>query len=153
MPSRTSTPRDVRHADRALIDAVREGLRAAANPAKATPMQAYMKSQMPYYGVPSPEQARVFRAVFAAHPLDGFDAWRDTLLALWREATHREEHYPALDLAARREYAAYVTREALPIFEEFIVTGAWWDYVDETAHLVGDVLGGDRAWMSRTMCA
>jgi len=28
------------------------------------------------------------------------------------------------------------------MFEEMIVTGAWWDYVDEVAHLVGDMLRG-----------
>ena len=28
----------------------------------------------------------------------------------------------------------------LPLYEEMIVTGAWWDYVDGIAHLVGDLL-------------
>ena len=26
------------------------------------------------------------------------------------------------------------------MFEEMIVTGAWWDHVDEVAHLIGDML-------------
>ena len=42
-------------------------------------------------------------------------------------------------------------RAALPVFEEFIVTGAWWDYVDATAHLVGEVLRADRTWMTREL--
>ncbi|PKN81064.1 MAG: hypothetical protein CVU47_08265 [Chloroflexi bacterium HGW-Chloroflexi-9] len=42
-------------ADRTLIEAVRDGLRAAADPAKAPQMQAYMKSAMPYYGVQTPQ--------------------------------------------------------------------------------------------------
>ena len=108
---------------------------------------------MPYHGLPRSEQARIQSAVFAAHPLASFEAWRDTLLALWREATHREERYAVLDLAARRRYATYVTSAALPVFEEFIVTGAWWDYVDATAHLVGEALRGDRVVMSRVMRA
>ncbi len=148
-PWATSTP----HADRALIEAVRSGLGAVADPVKAPQMQAYMKSAMPYLGVPSPVAKRVFAAVFAAHHLDTFEAWRDTLLALWREATHREERYAALALASRRPYAQYVTRAALPVFEEFVVTGAWWDYVDETADLVGDVLREDRMWTTREMRA
>ncbi|MFA7248533.1 MAG: DNA alkylation repair protein [Dehalococcoidia bacterium] len=153
MPPRARAASATPRADRALIEAVRAGLRAAADPAKAPRMQAYMKSEMPYFGVGSPEQARLFGAVFPAHRLPDFEAWRDTLLALWREAAHREERYAALDLAGRRAYAAYLTRDALPVFEEFIVTGAWWDYVDETAHLVGEVLRGDRVWMSREMRA
>ena len=148
-PRGTSTPL----ADRVLIEAVRTGLAAVADPLKAPQMQAYMKSAMPYHGVPRPVAQRVFTAAFAAHHLDTFEAWRDTLLALWREATHREERYAALDLAARRPYAKYVTREALPVFEEFVVTGAWWDYVDKTACLVGEVLRGDRTWATREMRA
>ena len=148
-PRGTSTPL----ADRVLIEAVRTGLAAVANPLKAPQMQAYMKSAMPYHGVPRPVAQRVFTAASAAHPLDTFEAWRDTLLPLWREATYREERYAALDLAARRPYAKYVTREALPVFEEFVVTGAWWDYVDKTACLVGEVLRGDRTWATREMRA
>lgn len=138
-------------ADRALIEAVRAGLAAAADPDRAVPMQAYMKSATPFFGVPSPEQRRICTAAFAAHRLQGFEAWRDTALALWREATRREERYAALDLAARRTYAKHLTRAALPMLEEFVVTGAWWDLVDATAPLVGEVLRGDRAWMTDEM--
>jgi DNA alkylation repair enzyme len=56
-------------ADQALVDAVRRALRAAADPTKAAPeMQAYMKSAMPYHGVPVPAQRRIFWQVFADHP-------------------------------------------------------------------------------------
>ena len=135
-------------ADRALIEAVRGGLRDAADPARAPQMQAYMKSTMPFRGVPSPARSRIFRAAFIDHPLDDFAAWHDTLLALWREAKYREERYAALALAAQRRY---LTRDAMPLLEEFVVTGAWWDVVDETANLVGEVLRIDREWMTREM--
>ena len=138
-------------ANRALVEAVRKGLRDAADPARASGMQAYIKSTMPYRGVASAGQKRVFRDAFAAHPLDSFEAWRDTLLALWRDAEFRDERYAAIGFASQRRYAAYVTREALPILEEFIVTDAWWDYVDETSNLVGEVLRVDREWMTAEM--
>jgi hypothetical protein len=57
-----------------------------------------MKSAMPFYGVQKPARAQLARAVFAAHPLESFQAWRDTVLTLWREATYREERYVALAL-------------------------------------------------------
>lgn len=138
-------------ADRALIEAVRAGLAAAADADRAAQMQAYMKSSMPFYGVPSPAQRRIFSAAFTAHRLEGFESWRDTALALWREATHREERYAALDLVGRRVSARYLTREALPMLEEFVVTGAWWDLVDETSQFIGEVLRGDRARMTVEM--
>ena len=51
------------------------------------------------------------------------------MLTLWREATYREERYMALALLERRA----PEMAALPVYEELIVTGAWWDYVDAVA--------------------
>lgn len=139
------------HADRALIDAVRAGLRAAADAVKAPQMQRYMKSEMPFYGVQSPGQKAIFREVFRAYPLESSEAWHDTALALWREATHREERYASLALAEHRHYAVYRTRAALPMYEEFVVSGAWWDLVDWTARLVDELHGREPEWMAARM--
>jgi 3-methyladenine DNA glycosylase AlkD len=132
--------------DRGLVDAVRRGLRAAADPAKAPGMQAYMKSEMPFHGVQAPAQRRIFKAVFADHPVGSFDAWRATILALWREATHREERYAAIALASDRRYRAHRTcLDALPLYRELVVTGAWWDLVDPVAtHPVAELLAEQR---------
>jgi 3-methyladenine DNA glycosylase AlkD len=138
-------------ADRALIEELRAALVASADPARAPAMQAYMKSTMPYRGVASTPLRALVRAVEAAHPLPTFEAWRDTLLAIWREATHREERYAALEIAGRPRYRAYRTREALPLYEEFIVSGAWWDLVDGTAHLLRDLVRDDHEWMAARM--
>lgn len=125
-------------ADRELIVALRERLGRQANPERAAAMRAYMKSTMPFAGVGAPEQKRIFRAVFAAYPLPSFEAWRATVLTLAREARVREERYAAIALAEERRYRTYQTLAALPIYEELIVTGAWWDLVDTPAiHLVG----------------
>ena len=92
------------HADHVLIDAIRHGLRSVADPAKASQMQAYMKSPMPFHGVHAPEQRSVFRAAFRVHPLGSFEAWHDRVLALWRGATHREEWYAVIELARAPSY-------------------------------------------------
>ena len=98
-----------------LIAAIREELAYVANPAKAPGMQAYMKSEMPYLGVSMPVMRNVCRVVFAAHPLASFDAWRDTVLALWRDARYREERYAAIALTGDRRYRDYQTLDALPL--------------------------------------
>ena len=134
-----------------MIEAIRRELSARADPAKAPEMRAYMKSEMPFLGVQKPGRREVARIVFAAHPLDGFEAWRDTVLRLWREATYREERYLAIALARDRRYRAHRTTAALPMYEELIVTGAWWDFVDEVAiRLVGelDIASVLREWAS-----
>jgi 3-methyladenine DNA glycosylase AlkD len=132
-----------------MIEAIRRELAARADPAKAPGMQAYMKSAMPFLGVQKPGRVEVARTVFPAYALDGFDAWRDTVLRLWREATYREERYLAIALARDRRYRAHRTMAALPLYEELIVTGAWWDFVDEVAiGLVGELEVGSflREW-------
>jgi 3-methyladenine DNA glycosylase AlkD len=142
-------------ADRALVEAVRRELRAAADPAKAPGMQAYMKSAMPYHGVQTPALRRICRRLFAEHPLGSAAAWRATVLLLWREAGHREERYAAVELAGNRRYRAERTSmDALPLFEELIVTGAWWDMVDGVAtHLVAGLLAEHPEPMTATLLA
>jgi 3-methyladenine DNA glycosylase AlkD len=123
--------------------AIRAGLAARANPDKAPDMQAYMKSEMPFLGVQKPARTALAREVFT--PLD-FDTWQSTVLALWREATYREERYMALALAGDRRYREHRTMAALPLFDELIVTGAWWDFVDEVAAgMLGELLDRDGA--------
>ena len=119
--------------DRALIAAVRRELRASADPAKAPAMRAYMKSAMPYYGVNSPEQNSIWKRVFRGRVIADEASWQGTVLALWRSARFREERYAAIALSGERAYDVFQTVAALPMYEELIVTGAWWDYVDVVA--------------------
>jgi 3-methyladenine DNA glycosylase AlkD len=135
-----------------LVLEVRAELEAAAEPAKAPKMQAYMKSTMPYRGVSSPEQKAIWRRVFPAHLLSSRTEWQEVALTLWRGAAFREERYAAIALTDLRPYSAYRTMAAMPMFEEMIVSGAWWDFVDAIAtHHLGDVLRVDRARMSKLM--
>lgn len=104
-------------------------------------MQTYMKSEMPYLGIQTPEHRRICRAVFRAHRLDSFESWRDTVMTLWREARYREERYAAIALAGHSSYRDFRTLRTLPLYKEMITTGAWWDYVDAIAtRQLGDIL-------------
>nr|WP_238992836.1 DNA alkylation repair protein [Jiangella aurantiaca] len=129
-------------ADTALVDAVRTALRSAADPAAAEPMRAYMKSEMPFLGVPKPARTAALKPVFTAHRIDDGDSWRATVLELWDSAEFREERYAAVTLAQLKPYAAFATRPgALDLYDHLVVTGAWWDHVDEVAiRSVGPVL-------------
>ncbi len=84
-------------------------------------MQAYMKSEMPFLGVQRTPLTRALR------PLRTQGTLADAL-ELWDEAEYREERYAALAvLRARRQV---VPEEVL---RHLVVTGAWWDLVDEIA--------------------
>jgi 3-methyladenine DNA glycosylase AlkD len=139
---------------RALITHLTRELSARADPVKAPLMRAYMKSAMPFRGVQTPGLRAASAIVFAAHPLDSFDDWRDTAQALWRGAKYREDRTAAIMLTGERRYADYQKLDALPLYEEFIVTGAWWDFVDAVAsHRLGGLLRRYPAPMTRTMRA
>jgi 3-methyladenine DNA glycosylase AlkD len=141
-------------ADRALISAVREELARQGDPEKAAGMQKYMKSRMPYSGVAAPEQKAIFRKVFAEHPISGFDRWQATVVGLWRGARFREERYAAIALTGLKDYREHQSMAAFPMYDEMVVTGAWWDYVDEIAvRRLGPILSEEGRPMRAAMRA
>jgi 3-methyladenine DNA glycosylase AlkD len=140
--------------DLAALSTLRAALQAAADPAKSPTMQAYMKSAMPYHGATLPEVRVVCKHLFSQIALPSAEAWRALVLTFWREATHREERYAAIHLAGDRRADAFQTLDALPMYEEMIVSGAWWDYVDEIAtHRIGLLLRRFPEAMCATMLA
>lgn len=120
-------------AHRPLIRDLRAALRELADAEKAPFVQAYLKSEMPCLGVQMPRLRTACREVFDDHPLPSSCAWRDTVLALWREAEYRDERHAAINLTGDKAYRSYQTMNALPMYREMIVTGAWWDLVDPVA--------------------
>jgi 3-methyladenine DNA glycosylase AlkD len=135
-----------------LVVEVREALEKAADPVKAPEMQAYMKSTMPYRGVSGTQQKAIWKGVFPAHSRSTMNEWQGVALTLWRDATFREERYAAVAWTGLRSFASYRTMASIPMFEEMIVSGAWWDFVDAIAgRQLGDILQTDPRRMSKLM--
>jgi 3-methyladenine DNA glycosylase AlkD len=104
-----------------------------ANPEYAQAMQAYMKSEMPFWGVKKPLLKQTLRSVLADYPkLDWVDA-RDTAAVLWEEAQHREELHLALALTGFQRHRKHLDIGQLPFFEAWITQASWWDLVDDIA--------------------
>ncbi len=60
---------------------------------------------------------------------------------LFRNAHFREEWYAGVELCLWKKARAFQSLDALPMYEEMIVVGAWWDIVDTLAgHGVGLLL-------------
>ena len=116
-----------------IRESVIAALREAADPARAPQQQAYMKSAMPYFGVGVPQCRRLAGSVFKAQPLPDARAWEAAILDLWRKAAHREERYAAVELLLFGRYSRWLEPARVPLIEELVVTGAWWDYVDAIA--------------------
>ncbi|HEU5036526.1 MAG TPA: DNA alkylation repair protein [Nocardioides sp.] len=132
--------------DLTLVSAVRAALADTGDPERAAAQQRYMKSAMPYRGLSSPQLTAVLRPLLAEHPPEDRDSWTATVRALWDDAGYREERYAALALARHRTARPWLDAASLPLFRHLVVTGAWWDLVDDVAtHLVGPALRAHRA--------
>ena len=116
-----------------LLTALRRELARAGAPGRAAGARAYMKSAMPFHGVDTETLRAICRTAFASHPVPDAARWRRDVLAIWRGARFREERYAAIGLTGDRRARPFQTMESLPMYEEMIVTGAWWDYVDVLA--------------------
>jgi 3-methyladenine DNA glycosylase AlkD len=134
--------RAVRHVGaEGLVREVRARLAAAADPARADPMRRYMRSTMPFRGVPAQLVRSICREVLAARPLPDEDAWRAAVDGLWDGAGYREERYAAIQLTGHRLYRAYQRPGTLGLYRHLVVSGAWWDLVDPVAgNRVGPIL-------------
>jgi 3-methyladenine DNA glycosylase AlkD len=115
----------------ALIEALRSNFADHADPARAAPMQAYMKSALPFHGIPARLRRRLQAAAVRAHPLADTDTLACAMRTLWRGARTREERYAAMELARIGSHAKLLGPELLPVYEQMIVSGAWWDYCDD----------------------
>jgi 3-methyladenine DNA glycosylase AlkD len=132
-----------------LTGAAAAELAARADPAKAGPMQAYMKTDMPFHGVQSTARRQVGRMLKAAFPVGDNEDYRAQVAALW-SMPHREEKYLAIDWAVG--HRRFVTMDNLDLFRRLIVEGAWWDLVDPVATgLVGRLLLDHRPSMTATL--
>ncbi len=135
----------MRH-DGSLAEEIRAALSRVGDPARADAQQRYMKSVLPFRGVSSPQLRAVVRPLIGAHPPADRAQWEAAIGALWDNAGYREERYAALALARHRCAREWQDPETLDLYQHLIVTGAWWDLVDEIAgHLVGGVLASHRA--------
>jgi 3-methyladenine DNA glycosylase AlkD len=124
-----------------LVDAVRTALATGGDPERAAGQQRYMKSEMPYRGFTLPVLRARMKPLLAEYPPEHRASWETTVRTLWDEAEYREERYAAIAIARHRLARPWLDPASVPLFRHLVVTGAWWDLVDEVAtHLVGPAL-------------
>jgi 3-methyladenine DNA glycosylase AlkD len=130
-------------ADVDLLEAIQRELASAADPDKAPAMKKYMKSAMPYLGVTVPAVRAIVRREARQRKFVSAAALDASARALWDTATHREHRYAATELTNVQSARRFQTPELVPLYEHMIVSGAWWDHVDEVSHRIGGLLRSD----------
>jgi 3-methyladenine DNA glycosylase AlkD len=104
-------------------------------------MQAYMKSALPFHGIHTPARRQLCTEAIKAQPAPDSETLAATMLQLWREAQFREERYAAMELARVGPHKAWLALPLLPVFEEMIASGAWWDFCDDiSSEAIGKLL-------------
>jgi 3-methyladenine DNA glycosylase AlkD len=132
-----------------MVAFLREALEAVADPGRAISMAAYMKTDMPFYGVSSPARRPIARELKLRYPVGSATEYRDNVRLLWA-LPHREEKYLAIDYAL--SFRSQITIEQVDLYQQMVVEGSWWDFVDAiAADLVGRVVLLDRAKMRSTL--
>lgn len=131
------------------VAGVQDEWSALADPSTAEAMAAYMKTDMAFYGIKSPQRAPAYRTVLRLLEPTTDVEYEYAVRAFW-ELPHREEKYLAIGLAA--DWRAMVGARHLPLYRDLIVEGAWWDFVDPVAaKCVGKALLDEREVVAPVM--
>ena len=129
--------------DQRVVSLVQREFENLADPVYAVPMAAYMKTEMPFYGIPKPLRVPIYRTLKKEYAPSTQEEYESCVLALWN-LPHREEKYAAIEYAMF--FDKFITYKSLPLYERLVREGQWWDFVDPIAiALVGIALKKERA--------
>lgn len=125
---------------------IRKRFAALANASNARAMAAYMKTDMPFYGIKKPDRVPVLREMDRMFPIHTRDDYKQAIESLW-SLSHREEKYAAIHVAVKHKQ--FIVPMMLPLYRRMIVEGGWWDLVDDIAiRLVGTLAMKHRELMN-----
>ena len=147
---------------RTVLDRLSLVYGAAADPAEAAPMRAYMRDAFPFLGIKSPRRRELARTVLRGLPAPTEADLRAVALTCWAQPA-REYQYFAVDWLVR--HAALPGPGFLPTLETLVTTRSWWDTVDPLAtRVAGGIVAhhptaastmdkwaaDDNLWLART---
>lgn len=131
-------------------------LQALGDKAKAVPMQVYMKTSQPFFGVQAQDRKQILRELiqrkseFAQGEVFAtIDEYQLVVSQLWQEE-HRESQYMAILVAER--FRRFRVKESMPLFQWMVANCHWWDTLDPVAtNLVGQLVHTHREF-ERDLC-
>lgn len=118
-----------------MVDAIQAALGALANPDHAKPMQAYMRDQFAFLGIPTPQRRAAVKALFEVE-LSAEQAL-DLAQRLWQQP-EREYRYVAIDLLAKQQ--RQLKPEHIPSLLALARQEPWWDTVDNLSSVINKII-------------
>jgi alkylated DNA nucleotide flippase Atl1/3-methyladenine DNA glycosylase AlkD len=143
-PDGDQEPHPARPAEISEIEAL---LRPLGNPERAVGAKAYLKSDLDFLGVTTPDLRRAAKGWLKRRPpLERADLRRLTA-ALWETPVHELRAFALEILLARRDL---LESADLDLLESFLRSSRTWAYVDVIAiHLAGPLVAADRKLNAR----
>ena len=111
-------------------------LETAKDLKKAGPMEAYMRHQFSFLGIPAPERNALYKKYFPSAKKTKVIYW-DFVEACWDKEAREYQYVGANYLKAMQ---TYLTESDLPKLERLVVTKSWWDTVDILDRVVGSLV-------------
>jgi 3-methyladenine DNA glycosylase AlkD len=115
------------HRKHPLTLALIRGLEGLADPSRAPAMQAYMKTDQPFFGVPAVPRRESFWKVVRSFPDVSREEYERVVDELWN-GKHREETFQAIEVALY--FRAYRDLASWPLYERLVRTATNWDQLD-----------------------
>jgi 3-methyladenine DNA glycosylase AlkD len=121
-----------------ILRRLRERLTAAADPARAIPMRAYMRGKFEFLGIPGPVQKSLGRQVLHGLPAPTEADLDAVARGCWGL---KEREYQYFACGYLRRHIKVGSAGFLTTARHVIVTRSWWDTVDAlAAHTVGPLV-------------
>lgn len=108
-------------------DELLKALQIHASEEKRKGMEAYMRTQFTFIGVPSELRKELLKNHIKVHGLPADDDFKRVIKTLWM-ADQRELNYCAQELVIRKKW--FKKEESLSLIEWMITHRSWWDTVD-----------------------
>lgn len=121
-----------------FITALEKEFKAQANTAQSMAMQAYMKNNFPFFGIPMPQRRAILKSVSITYSAEIKANARSLALQLY-EKPQREFHYCAIELLIQNCKSLVI--DDIQWIEQLLLTYSWWDTVDTISkYLLGSYL-------------
>jgi len=118
-----------------------------ANPSRAIEQQRYIKSKLPFYGIPAPLIKKIVNKKLINFPISNNQVYRKTIQYFFTHTELREEWYAGLHIALKHK--EFVIKSNLNLYLNLILQTQWWDIVDAVAiNLIGPAINSDSKFKS-----
>ena len=111
---------------RPLVVYIKKQLADLGDPEKADQMQAYMKTEQPFFGVQAKPRRKIARQAIKKFPITSREEYESVIQDLW-EDEYRESNYQALEVAELKEFHAI---ESFGLYDKLVKSAPHWDTLD-----------------------